>query len=573
MYVKFNSLTFKNILSFGNTPTTIRLDTTDATLIVGKNGCGKSSIIEALTFGLFGKPFRKINKPQLVNRINRGHALVTVELEAGGSQFKIVRGIKPAVFEIYRDGKLIEQSASTYDYQDYLETNVLRMNYETFIQIVVLGNASYTQFMSLKPNERRNVVEQIMNLRTFTDMAELLKKQIAENNKYLDHTKIQLASAEDKATFFKNNVAKIAKGQDKLLAEKQNKLDSARKQLEVVRDTISKNIEKINLLSQQIKEAKSHINERKDAIRHKGSTAQAERAALVAKKELLQHDKCDSCEQEIVHDHKVDMIAKIDSQILAKQKTIEAVSSSLEQIAAKEAKIETAVHSLDKLKRKDSSEKTTALHLESQIRELEREVRLLSAQQEIRENTDEQLEELTNEIERLKNDRSSLVEKASLFKAIVPLLKDDGIKADIIRSYIGIINKIVNKYLIILDFYISFELDQNFNEIIRSPSYEKFSYNSFSEGEKFRVDLSLLMAWRDIAKIKNSCSCNLLFLDETLDSSLDMQGGDSVSQLIEQLTGDGNTVFVISHREAMIDRFENVMHVQKVNGFSTIEVQ
>lgn len=571
-FLKFKTLRFKNIMSFGENITEIKLDTNSSTIISGKNGNGKSTIVEALVFSLFGKPFRNINKPQLINNINKSGLYTEIEFSAGGHDYLVKRGLKPTLFEIYRDGNLIDQNAGMSDYQEYLENNIMRMSYRAFIQIVVIGNASYVQFMQLKPPQRREVVEQLLNLKIFTVMSEILKEKVSDNKKNVDLIRVKINSCEDKISFIEDKMKSFFEINKIDVVDTKNQIEKLDSEIQALQEESKTFLEEYTELFNKNHLIEIEYSEKLEKFRNKSANTKAEKDFLDKRiKFLNENSLCPSCEQAIDDTHKekhklefqgkYEKIKNTSKTLLNVKKWLDEQFIIISENGNKLAAIDQQRHEY-RFKINNLTNKKNSL-----LEDIKRHDR----QEAISDKTTEDLNVLKEAQVQLNIEKNTFLKDYEIMNSAHSLLKDtSGIKTEVIRNYIPVINKIVNKYLILLDLYVNFTLDASFNEVITSTSFKEFSYNSFSEGEKFRIDFALLMAWREIAKLKNSCSCNLLFLDETLDSSLDMSGGDAANRLINDLTNDGISVFVISHRDVMIDNFNNSITVNKAKGFSYI---
>lgn len=565
----FKSVSWKNFLSTGNTTNKVNLNEHSTTLIVGKNGEGKSTILDALTFSLFNKPFRDINKGQLVNSINQKNCLVEIEFEIGPIQYKVIRGMKPNIFEIYQNGNLINQDAASRDYQSVLEQQILKLNYKTFTQVVILGSASFVPFMQLPPSQRREVIEDILDIKVFSTMNNILKEKMAE-------TKEDIKSIETDIRI----ITEQAKAQKSLIDSLQNSKDQ---NVKVITDKIQANITEItdkthlvDLLNADVQNlnatllSKSDVDKNIELCKTNMNKLQQKMSQADQHIEFFNnHDECPSCEQSIVHEHKDQIVTKIS---LEKQEihdglsilnsaytrlsfTLEEKQSILSQIQDKNISISTEISAMNLLIKSNT--------------EFEKEIGELSVQGDIEAEKDKLKNYATDAIEK-NNGKMELVKQKNLQEVASVLLRDTGIKTTIIREYLPAMNKLINMYLTAMDFFVKFELDESFNEIIKSRFRDEFTYASFSEGEKMRIDLAILFTWRSIAKMKNSVNTNLLILDEIFDSSLDVAGTDYFLSVMDTL-GENSNVFVISHKgDVLLDKFKNNIRFEKTNDFSTV---
>lgn len=568
--LKFSKLRYKNLLSTGNLFTEIDLDSVPMTLVVGINGDGKSTMIDAICFALFKKPFRRVNLPQLVNSITKKELVVEVEFLARGHRYKVVRGIKPAVFEVWKDGDLLNQPGSTVDYQTLLEKQILRTNFKTFSQIVILGSANYTPFMQLKPHERRPIVEDIYDLGIITKMNSVLNSRLSsierdvnalENTRDMLLQKLELSrkhqdvQAEDKQKWIGQ------KTQD--IANIETKVDEVTEQLRVLN-------EECKALEPDLELLKQH----ETRLRKMGDLRvqiEAKKTSVTKEVDWLNHQKdCPTCKQSIAEEFKEAAIAE-------KTQKIVKINEGLSKLKDEVATLKEAIAPLEASSVKHGSNKTQEYVLYSQISthrgtiaKLRKEIVQLEAEHE--EVVDEaQITEIESDILEKKREWGDLVRQRELMGRLGVYLKDTGVKAKIIKKYSGKFNELVNAYLAKLDFFVDFHLDEAFEETIKSRGRDNFSYNSFSEGEKLRIDLAVLFAWRDIAKHRASLNTNLLIMDEIFDGSMDFIGVDELLKIMKGVTVDNN-VFVISHNtDKMQDHFDRTLRFKKSKGFSSLE--
>ena len=565
--IEFRSVSWKNFLSTGNAATKIDLTAHATTLITGENGAGKSTILDALCFGLYGKPFRKVKKNQLINSVNNGSTVVEIEFFTNGREYKITRGIKPAILQVYENGHEKDQAANVRDFQEDIEKNILRMNMKSFTQTVILGSSSFIPFMQLSTHVRREVIEDLLDIGVFSTMSALLKDKTTSNKQDL--------AMNDKDIHGLDSMIDMQK--------EQSKFDQERRKVEIERcETRIREIdENTEIIDSQIEEINNHLNELYEQISdetkvHKKSDRilKLETDLDKKKKNALKvidfynnNDNCPTCTQQISDEIKqekikerTDVIAELDSGIVKLTEEIEKINvrtSEIKQIRGEIQSKEVDLTKNNQLKTADDRERTL---LFGKIKDLNNEEFTHTA---------DKLLELNKEKEERLAEKESLLNKKQLLEIATLILKDSGIKAKIIKQYVPIINQLVNKYLAAMDFFVKFELDENFSEKILSRHRDDFSYDSFSEGEKMRIDLSLLFTWRTIAKMKNSASTNLLILDEVFDASLDTNGCDEFLKILEKL--ESSNVFVISHKaDIMQDKFENHIRFEKYKNFSRI---
>ena len=568
--IYFKDIRWKNFLSTGNVWTKVKLDEHANTIIVGENGSGKSTILDALCFVLFNKPFRKISKSQMLNSINMGGLEVHVNFTIGKTDYIIKRGIKPALFEIYQDNTLLNQPGSSRDYQKQLEETILKLNFKSFTQIVVLGASTFIPFMQLSVAHRREVIEDLLDISIFSNMGKLLKDRVADNRESIRDTDYQIDLLMNKIETQQSYIRKIKEQNDDTIATFQGLIDGAQEEINDLSQLSNNILKDIEKLSEEVQPLKGEETKRTklDDIHKRMST----KVKNIQKKIqfFAETNNCPTCSQEIDETIKKQKIAEHEDQ----QKEIHDGEDKLVEEVAK----------LDKRIMELMKKQTELNSLQTQITENNSNIKSLN--KSIKKNQDE-IEKIkstgvdsTDAIETLKTHeddkriyetkKEELVNEKELFGVAVNMLKDDGIKKKIIKQYVPVMNKLINKYLAALDFFVLFELDEQFNEVIRSRHRDEFSYASFSEGEKMRIDLALLFTWRAIAKLKNSINTNLLVLDEVFDASLDNNGCDEFLKLLNQLDNQTN-VFVISHKgDILAEKFRNQIKFEKIKNFSRI---
>ena len=568
--IVFKSVQWKNFLSTGNSPNKILLDKSATTLIIGKNGEGKSTVLDALCFSLFGKPFRNINKGQLVNSINGKGCLVEIELSIGTKDYKIVRGIKPNIFEIWCDGIMLNQDAASRDYQKVLEQQILRLNYKTFTQVVILGSASFVPFMQLTPLQRREVIEDILDIRIFSTMNSLLKEKAQETKDAILRIEGEIKSAKDKVESQQTIIKTIAEAKSSAIESIVSKISANNDEILSVEGEIESIVSEINTLQASIND--------KDTISEDIDKAKSIRSKLLQKIETCEHnteffsehDVCPSCSQDIPEEYKEGIIKDLNSKLLDNNTKIGELETIVTNLQSKLSQINEVVGQITTKNIELSTRNSTVTLLNKQIKELEAETQRVKSDTTNLDEEKTKLKDLaTTALEKI-NNKNSLMDQRNLEEVASVLLKDTGIKTAIIREYLPAMNKLINKYLQAMDAYIHFELDESFNESVKSRYRDDFTYASFSEGEKMRIDLAILFTWRQIAKMKNSVNTNLLLLDEIFDSSLDTAGTDYFLNLMNQF-GDNTNIFVISHKgDQLFDKFRSVVKFEKRNDFSVI---
>ena len=568
--IHFKKIRWKNFLSTGNSFTEVQLDRTKSTLIIGDNGAGKSTILDALTFGLFGKPFRNINKTQLINSVNGGGTEVEIEFSIGSKEYIVKRGIKKNFFEIYQDDNLLNQDASVRDYQEYLEKTVLKLNYKSFTQIVILGSSSFVPFMQLRAGDRRAIIEDLLDIEIFSVMNQLLKVRVAQNKEDMGTVDITLGLSKGE----KENIEFLI---DKLKENKTSQIEANKKDIEKHEKAIADYREQIDQILDKNRELNDSISDekgvRKEIDKLLDYQKGIEKGIIKCEEDIEFYENtetCETCKQEITEDHRENMIENFHDKM-------HELSSGLVSLGHKLNGQKSRLDEIEKVTEEYDRNLNEQININSHISACHQYIKKVTSQMEEISNTADDIEEHKKELEECKKDihiyteeKERLSDQKYLYEIAGNLLKDGGIKAKIIKQYLPIINKYINVHLGKMDFYVSFELDESFAETIKSRHRDEFTYDSFSEGEKMRIDLALLFTWRAIAKLKNSVNTNLLILDEVFDSSLDTAGTDEFLKILYDLTGNVN-VFVISHKgEILYDKFDKTIKFEKHKNYSRI---
>ena len=567
--IVFKSISWMNFLSTGNSANTVLLDKSPTTLIIGRNGEGKSTILDALCFALYGKPFRNINKPQLVNSINGKNCMVEIQFSIGSNNYRVRRGIKPNLFEIYLNDQLMNQDSANRDYQKILEQQILRLNYKTFTQVVILGSASFVPFMQLPSTQRREVIEDILDIRIFSTMNTLLKDRIQQ-------TKEELVRVESAIQLSKTAVESQQKIIGSLVASKQEQIDGIRKRITDNEQEIERNSARVSELLAEVSTLNGKISDFKQLKVDIGKCDIAHKKRLsktIDLKETIDfftnNEVCPSCEQGIPHEHKTAIVEKLSTERDAIDEERWTLETALEKMYARMEEIETISANITELNTEIATLNTSNATLAQQNSKLNADVESTKSDTGNINEEKRKLKDLASVAIQHVERKSAINEDRALQDIASTLLKDTGIKTAIIREYLPAMNKLINKYLAAMDFYVHFELDESFNEKIKSRYRDEFTYASFSEGEKMRIDLAILFTWRQIAKMKNSVNTNLLILDEIFDSSLDNAGTDYFLSVMSQF--EKTNVFVISHKgDQLFDKFRSVIKFEKKNDFSVI---
>ena len=565
----FRYVRWKNLLSTGNYFTEVKLDNNQNTLIVGNNGSGKSTMLDALCFGLFGKAFRNINKPSLLNSINGKDCIIEIEFDTNNKSYKVIRGIKPNVFEIYQNGELLNQDAAARDYQEILEKTILKLNYKSFTQIVILGSASFTPFMQLSSSDRRAIIEDLLDIQIFSTMNGILREKLSGNKDSTTSKKYDIDLSQQKFELQEKYIKELKQNNDDKVKEYEEEVHSNQSVIQTLHDETANLNAQVSTHQTSVEEKTSVENKLKTITKLE---SQIESTISKYRKDIsfFQHnDDCPTCRQTIAVEFKETEIANLSSKatecehglselekkLLAEQNKLNAITEVQKKIQALQIKIAT--------------NNTSITETNKYIAKLQKQIEELKKLKVVSEKEQQELKELKDSLSLLQEELRVLIQDKTYYEVASGLLKDTGIKTKIIKQYLPIINKLVNKYLASLDFFVNFNLDESFKETIKSRHRDEFTYNNFSEGEKQRIDMALMLTWRAVAKLKNSSNTNLLILDEVFDSSLDTGGTEELMKILHML--DGVNLFVISHKgDILQDKFSNVIKFEKVKNFSRI---
>ena len=563
----FKKIKWKNFLSTGNNWSEIDFQKNSTNLIIGTNGAGKSTVLDALTFVLFNKPFRKINKPQLINTTNEKDCLVEIEFSVNARDYLVRRGIKPNVFDIEVNGKQLHKESDDRINQKILEETILKVNYKSFTQIVILGSSTFVPFMQLTTANRREVIEDLLDIRIFSAMNVLIKERIRGKKEEIKSLELKKETLKDKMKMQKSFIEELENRGNANINANQRKISDLDDEVGIYmteNNVIEQNIFKYIKEQEEVAGAAEKLGKLNNL---KGKISQKVSSITKEHKFFTENTVCPTCTQTIEEEFRLNRIA--DSQTKAKelQKGFQELEETMKFEQERERQFIALSKEITKLNHEISQNNTRISLSQRQIRDLESEVQTLTEQLKNRNTENEKLEEFRENLQKTFDDLSTKKDEMVHYDFAYSLLKDDGVKTKIIKKYLPFINQQVNRYLQMMDFYINFHLDEEFNESIKSPIHEDFSYSSFSEGEKARIDLSLIFAWREVARIKNSVNCNILLFDEVFDSSLDGFGADEFMKIIRYVIKDTN-IFVISHKDGLQDKFESVLRFEKKSGFS-----
>jgi len=565
--ILFKNISWKNFLSTGNHKTEVSFIDHNTNLIIGNNGSGKSTILDALTFSLFGKPFRKINKAQLINVVNEKDCLVEVVFEVNNVEWKVERGIKPAVFKVWMDGKVLDQHSSSIDQQKWFEQNVLKMNYKAFTQIVILGSSTFVPFMQLSAKDRRDVIEDLLDIRIFSNMNIVLKDKIKSVRDEMKVLELKKESLLDKVKMQENFIQELESRGKENISHKENKISTL---LTEENDLMNDNIrltEEVDDFQKVLQSYTGSTEKLREYGNLKGKISNKVTTLTKEHKFFTQNTVCPTCTQSIDEDFRINKIDDVQNKAKELQSGYKELEEAIKKEEERERQFTVLSKEITSLTYGISQNNVKIAGCQRQIRDLESEIQRITDQLANRNIENEKLTSFQNDLKTTYDELISFKDTLNYYDFSYRLLKDGGVKTKIIKKYLPLINQQVNRYLQMMDFYINFTLDEEFNETVQSPVHEDFSYASFSEGEKMRIDLALLFTWREVARMKNSVNTNLLIMDEVFDSSLDGFGTDEFLKIIRYVIKDAN-IFVISHKPGLEDQFDKVLKFEKIKGFS-----
>jgi DNA repair exonuclease SbcCD ATPase subunit len=569
--ILFKKIRWRNFLSTGQHETEVDFTENKTNLIVGTNGAGKSTVLDALTFSLFGKPFRKINKPQLINSVNEKDCRVEVEFSIGNTDWKVVRGIKPAIFEIWRNDTSLDQSAAALDQQKWLEQNVLKMNYKSFTQIVILGSSTFVPFMQLSAAHRREVIEDLLDIKIFSSMNMVIKEKIRQSKDEIKVLELKKESLLDKVKMQQSFIEELENRGKKDIDDKNISIMSLTEEIGHLMEDNTSLEEPLREYIRDQDKLVGYADKLRKLGNLKGKISQKVSTITKEHKFFTENTVCPTCTQSIEETFRINRINDAQSKAKELQSGYKELEQAIKEEEERERQFIALSKEISKLTNGISQNNIKINGLRRQIRNLEKEIQVLTENLANRNSEHGKLESFKDNLKTTYDELASKKDTINYYDFSYSLLKDGGVKSKIIKKYLPLINQQVNRYLQMMDFYINFTLDEEFNETVQSPIHEDFSYASFSEGEKMRIDLALLFTWREVARMKNSVNTNLLIMDEVFDSSLDGFGTEEFLKIIRYVIKDAN-IFVISHKTGLEDRFESVIKFEKVKGFSRMVV-
>ena len=567
--ILFKTIKWKNFLSTGNQYSEVDFTLNSTNLIIGTNGAGKSTILDALTFSLFGRPFRKINKPQLINTVNEKDCIVEVEFTIGTTEWKVVRGIKPNIFEIHRNGEVLDQASASVDQQKWLEQTVLKMNYKSFTQIVILGSSTFVPFMQLPAAHRREVIEDLLDIKIFSSMNMVIKEKIRQIREEVKTLELKKESLFDKVEMQRNFIEELENRGNTKINVNQEKITKLDGEVDIYMRENSSLEESIFKYIKEQEEVTGAADKLRKLGNLKGKISQKVLTITTEHKFFTENSVCPTCTQEIDETFRLHRITDAQNKAKELQSGYQELEETIKSEEERERQFNILSKEITKLTHEVSQNNTKISGCQRQIRDFESEIQTLTNQLKNKNTEHEKLESFRETLQKTYDELAVKKDSINYYDFAYGLLKDGGVKSKIIKKYLPLINQQVNRYLQMMDFYINFTLDEEFNETVQSPIHEDFSYASFSEGEKMRIDLALLFTWREVAGFKNSVNTNLLILDEVFDSSLDGFGTEEFLKIIKYTIKNAN-IFVISHRTGLDDKFDNVIKFEKVKGFSRI---
>ena len=568
--INFEKVRWKNLLSSGNKFTEIQLDAHQTTLILGENGAGKSTLLDALCFGLYGKGFRNLKKELLINSINEKELLVEVEFSIGKKEYKVIRGAKPNKFELYVNDIMVNQDATVRDYQEHLEKNVLKMSFRSFTQVAILGSANFTPFMQLRAVERRKLVEDLLDISIFSTMRDILRKKVSEHNIEIKETNHEVELMEERVNGLTEQLNALRENRDKKISQYESTVDETETNINNLLGKVDEKTKNVVEKKSTIKDKDPQTDRLKQALDMEKRLQESRKKALTDIEFYKNNDDCPTCKQGLDHEHKTKHIEEKTAKVEEVKEAITSIDNLINEARTRIEEIGKVQDNIEKVQREIGILQTEILSNQKFMKKIQNEIDELRKEEGGGTNVHEKIDATEEKLDILHNKKKSLIDRGHYYDIATTLLRDQGVKERIIRQYVPIMNKLINKYLAQLEFYVGFELNESFEETIKSRFRDVFKYDNFSQGEKMRIDLSLLFTWRAVARMKNSVNTNLLILDEVFDSSLDTNGTDDFLKLLNTLTEKTNA-FIISHKgDALYDKFNDVIRFEKHKNFSRV---
>ena len=568
--INFKEVRYKNLLSSGNKFTKIPLDTHQTTLILGENGAGKSTLLDALCYALYGRGFRNLKKDLLINSINQKELLVELDFTIGKKDYKIIRGAKPNKFEIWCNDILMNQDATVRDYQDHLENNILKMSYRSFTQVAILGSANFTPFMQLRAKDRRKLVEDLLDITIFTTMMQLLRKRKSNHALDIKENQHEIAILEERINGLNSQLDALRENRDEKISKFETTISQTQTNIDKLLGEVDEKTENVVEKTRLIKDKDTTEDRLKQANDMETQLERARKKAIADIEFYENNDNCPTCKQGLDHEHKQKHIQEKTEKATEIKEALSTIESQIQEHHDEIQRINSVQSDIDEVQREIGLKQTEIVSNQKYINKLQGEIKDLEEEQEGNTDAHETLTKAEDDLDILQGKKEFLSEHGHYLEIATLLLRDQGVKEKIIKQYVPIMNKLINKYLAQLEFYVGFELDESFDETIKSRFRDIFKYENFSQGEKMRIDLALLFTWRAVARMKNSVNTNLLILDEVFDSSLDASGTDEFMKMLNTLTENTNA-FIISHKgDILYDKFEHVIRFEKYKNFSRI---
>ena len=566
----FKEVRYKNLLSSGNKFTTIKLNDAQSTLILGENGAGKSTLLDALCYALYGRGFRNLKRDLLINSINTKELVVELDFSIGNKDYKLIRGAKPNKFEIWCNDILLNQDASVRDYQEHLENNILKMSYRSFTQVAILGSANFTPFMQLRAKDRRKLVEDLLDITIFTTMMQLLRKRKSNHALDVKENQHEIAILEERISGLNSQIDALRENRDEKILKFETTINQTQTNIDKLLGEVDEKTQNVVEKTRLITDKNTTEDRLKQTTDLESQLERARKKAIADIKFYEDNDNCPTCKQDLTGEHKEKCIQEKNQKVAEIKEAVSTLDSQIGELHDRIQTINTVQSEIDEIQREIGLSQTEIVSNQKYISKLQKEIEALEEEQEGNSDAHEQVLKAEDDLHTLTKKKQHLADNGHYLEIATLLLRDQGVKEKIIKQYVPIMNKLINKFLAQLEFYVGFELDEAFEETIKSRFRDVFKYENFSQGEKMRIDLALLFTWRAVARMKNSVNTNLLILDEVFDSSLDASGTDEFMKMLNTLTEKTNA-FIISHKgDILYDKFEHVIRFEKYKNFSRI---